>query len=292
MIKSAEIIHMLTPPAPYLLECGQTFYNAGDEHPSRRSIGVFDLIMIESGTLFIGEEDRQWELGAGQSLLLLPDRYHYSVKPCEERCKFYWVHFHTISSWQEASPEMPAALKTEDHFRSFGTTPYSIQLPKAWKMPYPEQTYHLMDRLLRHSMERQSSAYWLQQQTFEELLRMMDLRQLEQHASPAVIVAEQTEAYIKNNYRSEMTSRSLSEALHFHYNYITRCMKQVYGMTPNDYLLHYRLEQAKLLLLKTEWPIAEISKYTGFNNAAYFSNRFSLKNGCSPQQFRKQVSGK
>ncbi|GIP48436.1 hypothetical protein J53TS2_20270 [Paenibacillus sp. J53TS2] len=61
-------------------------------------------------------------------------------------------------------------------------------------------------------------------------------------------------------------------------------------MTPNDYLLHYRLEQAKLLLLKTEWPIADIAAYVGFNSTPYFSNRFALKNGCSPRAFRKQYT--
>lgn len=118
----------------------------------------------------------------------------------------------------------------------------------------------------------------------------MDLRQLESYASPVVTVAEKAEAFIKNNYRAEISSGQMSEALHYHYNYITRCMKQVYGMTPNDYLLHYRLEQAKLLLLKTEWPISVIAAYVGFGSTPYFSNRFALKNGCSPRQFRKQYT--
>ncbi|MEF2965019.1 AraC family transcriptional regulator [Paenibacillus sp. M1] len=290
MSQAAEIVRISAPPAPYFLECGHTVYAAGDQHPNRHNIGVFDLLFVESGILFIGEENREWALGPGQSLLLLPDRYHFAVKPCEDRCSFYWLHFRTVCAWQETSPAVPPTLQTEEHVRKFGALPYSIQLPKMWDLPYPEQTYQLMDKLLGYSAERQSSAYWSSQQTFEELLRMMDLRQLEQYASPVVTLAEQAEAFIKNNYRSELTSESFSEALHFHYNYITRCMKQVYGMTPNEYLLHYRLEQAKLLLLKTEWPISGIAREVGFKNTPYFSNRFTLKNGCSPQQFRKQYS--
>ncbi|MNJ48581.1 Bifunctional transcriptional activator/DNA repair enzyme AdaA [compost metagenome] len=246
--------------------------------------------MMKSGTLFIGEEEREWQLAAGQSLLLLPDRYHYSIQPCVEETTFYWAHFHSVCAWAESPVDQQITPQTEEHYQSFLTSPYYIQLPKMWDMPYPERTYQLLEKLLQYSGTRQSSAFWTQQQTFEELLRMMDLRQLEQYTSPVVAVAENTEAYIKNNFRSELTSEGMSEALHYHYNYITRCMKQVYGMTPNDYLQHYRLEQAKLLLLKTEWPIAEIAKYVGFKSTPYFSNRFSIKNGCSPQQFRKQYS--
>ncbi|GIO88158.1 putative HTH-type transcriptional regulator YisR [Paenibacillus faecis] len=291
MIKAADIVHIPAPPAPYFLECGHTVYAAGDQHPNRKNLGVFDLLLVERGTLFIGEEEKRWELGAGETLLLLPDRYHYAFKPCEDGCSFYWLHFQTVCPWQEsAAGSLPALYQPEEHIRVYGTAPYSIQLPKHWHLPYPAQTYRLMDKLLAYTTERQSSAYWSGQQTFDELIRMMDLRQLEQYASPVVTVAEQTEAYIKNHYRSEVTGESLSEALHFHYNYITRCLKQVYGMTPHEYLLHYRLEQAKLLLLKTEWPVSEIAKYVGFRHAPYFSNRFTIKNGCSPQKFRKQYS--
>ncbi|MDU4696194.1 MAG: AraC family transcriptional regulator [Paenibacillus sp.] len=293
MSKPTDLVQLTAPPLPYFLECGHSVYLPGDEHPNRRNIGIFDWIVVESGTLYLGEAGQSWSLGAGQSLLLLPDRHHYAVKPCEEMTSFYWLHFHTVCAWQqlpaeEADHRYPDA---DEHHGRFLASPYSLQLPKAWVLPSPDQTFRLFRQLLESLGERQSRAFWNRQQRFEELLRAMDLRQLESHTSPVVTVAEKAEAYIKSNYRSELNSGQMAEALHYHYNYITRCMKQVYGMTPNDYLLHYRLEQAKLLLLKTEWPIAEIATYVGFNSTPYFSNRFALKNGCSPRAFRKQYVG-
>ncbi|MFD1176997.1 AraC family transcriptional regulator [Paenibacillus puldeungensis] len=292
MYRAEQIIHMMAPPIPYFLGCGYTVYQPREEHPSRRNIGIFDFIAIEYGTLHIGEAEQQWALGAGQSLILLPNQYHYAVRPCEEPTAFYWLHFHTVCSWQQLPVEQSPFPypDAEDHNKRFLTPPYSLQLPKMWSMPYPEQTYRLFRQLLKYSVKRQSSAFWSRQQLFEEMLRAMDLRQIESYASPAITVAEKAEAYIKSNYRSELNSEQMSNALHFHYNYITRCMKQVYGMTPGDYLSYYRLEQAKLLLLKTEWPIAEIAAYVGFSSTPYFSNRFTLRNGCSPREFRKQFA--
>ncbi|MGG6310987.1 AraC family transcriptional regulator [Paenibacillus macerans] len=292
MLNASEMVQFAAPPLPYFLECGHTVYQPGDEHPSRRNIGIFDLIVMESGTLHIGEADTTWSLTGGQALLLLPDRDHYAVKPCEEPTVFYWLHFHTVCSWQqlpaeEADYPLPGA---DGHHKRFRVPPYSLQLPKVWDIPYPEQVHQLLRHLLQTSGERQSRAFWTRQERFEELLRAMDLRQLESYASPVVNVAEKAEAFIKTNFRSELNSEQLAGALHYHYNYITRCMKQVYGMTPNDYLLQYRLEQAKLLLLKTEWPIADIAAYVGFNSTPYFSNRFTLRNGCSPREFRKRYT--
>jgi AraC-like DNA-binding protein len=287
MLESTEQVYFAVPPLPYYLESGETVYEPGGQHPNRKQLGVFDLIMVESGCLYIGEEDQEWSLAAGQTLLLLPDRYHYSVKPAEEKTRFYWLHFQALGEWQQ-SGQNHASLNHDNHYSRFLTSPYSLHLQKKWTLPYPEQAYRLMRALNKAGGERQSSAFWTQQQTFEELMRMMDLRQNETFTSPAVTLAEKAEAYIKNNYRSEITSKTMADALNFHYNYITRCMKQVYDMTPIDYLAKYRLEQAKLLLLKTEWPISEIAHYVGFENVPYFSNCFANQIGLPPTKFRKQ----
>lgn len=287
MSDSTEYLYLQAPPAPYFLECGLVHYGPGDVHPSRRGLGVFDLIIVESGCLYLGEEDKQWDLAAGQSLLLLPDRYHYCVQPCEAETRFFWVHFHSLCHFTETTDEN-LIMESEEHAQQFMAIPYSLRIPKQWTLPHPEQIASLTTKLLNSSTERRSSAFWTRQQTFEELLKLMDLKQFEQYESPAVAVAEATEAFIKNNYRSPITSLRLSEELHFHYNYITRCMKQIYGMTPIEFLSHYRLEQAKLLLLKTDWPVTEIAIYVGFDNTPYFSNCFTKKIGLPPTKFRKQ----
>ncbi|MOA56370.1 Arabinose operon regulatory protein [compost metagenome] len=61
-------------------------------------------------------------------------------------------------------------------------------------------------------------------------------------------------------------------------------------MTPVEYVMKYRLEQAKLLLLKTEWPIAEVAHQVGFENVPYFSNCFTSQIGLSPSKYRKQYT--
>ncbi|MUT67170.1 AraC family transcriptional regulator [Paenibacillus sp. NEAU-GSW1] len=287
MLHSAEHLYLQAPPAPYFLECGRVRYAPGDMHPSRLNLGVFDLIIVESGCLYIGEEDRQWELGAEQAVILLPNRYHYSVMPCEEETVFFWVHFQTVCDWTESADDN-AMTDAEEHFRRYLTVPYSLRLPKRWTLPHPDLIRSLADKLLESSGERRSSAYWSRQQSFESMLQLLDTRQFEQYEHPAVAVAERTETFIKNNYRHNVTSSALSEELHFHYNYITRCMKQVYGVTPIEYLMNYRLDQAKLLLLTTDWPIGKIALYVGFDNTPYFSNCFTNRIGVPPTKYRKQ----
>ncbi|AIQ52275.1 helix-turn-helix transcriptional regulator [Paenibacillus sp. FSL R7-0331] len=289
MIFPPSYIHLAAPPFPYFLECDRTVYQPGDQHPSRKAMGKFDLILVEQGCLYLGEEHKQWAVPAGHSLLLLPDRYHYPARPCEVTTSFIWVHFHTVGEWAEAEGE-PVYADRDAHFRQFLTYPYTIRMPQFGPLPDPFERSGQAELLLQLNRVRRSGAVWQQQRIFEEMLRMMDQVQQDTAGSHAVEIAEQTEAYIRNHYAEPLTNALLSEELHFHYNYLARCMKRVYGLTPMEYLTDYRLEQAKLLLLKTELSVGGIAERAGFESAAYFSRRFTGKVGISPLRYRKRYS--
>ncbi|MEO3945129.1 AraC family transcriptional regulator [Gorillibacterium sp. CAU 1737] len=288
-METSPILRFSVPPVPYLLESGRVDYAPGDRHPDRQSIGVFDLIVVEEGMLYLGEDDLTWSLSPGQSLVLLPNRFHYSVKPVETRTVFSWVHFQAVGEWTRSDPGgEPAAPDYDAHWKQFGTSPHSLRIKQSWSFPDPEQAFHLLNRLHEAEQERPSLAFWARQQAFEELLRHLDLRQNDRDASPVLALAEQAEAYLKAHYPQPITSGMMAEALSFHYNYISRCMKQVYGQPPMEYLMNYRLEQAKLLLVKTEWPISEIAARVGFESLSYFTSCFSAKVGLAPTKYRSR----
>lgn len=268
-----SLISLPSLPLPYYLESGRTRYKPGEQHPNRRSLGVYDLIAVSEGALHMGEESAQWTVGPGQLLLLRPDRYHYAVRPCEEETAFYWLHFQTAVP--EASHLQPGA----------------IQVPQYWTLPSPGQTFKRFDKLIALSTGRRSEAFWQEQTLFLELLKELDEARLEREGSRTRAVAELTESYIKQNYQSPLNNRRLSQDLHFHYNYLTRCMKEIFGLSPMDYLMQVRLEQAKLLLIKTDWSMSRIAEEVGFGYATYFSRCFTARNGISPLQFRKRYSG-
>jgi AraC-type DNA-binding domain-containing proteins len=276
------------PPMPYYIAIGLSEYTPGEQHPNRQNLGLFDLLWVIKGTLYIGEEDKQWEVNTGETLLLLPDRYHYSARPCDSDTAFYWIHFDFKGEWthhESDSAALPLPL------RQAWENPYHIQLPQYASPPeFPLAERHL-SQLLAYSSEHQRGVYWQEHQLFIELLGLLEERQDRSNTdSPAMKLANKTEAYIRQHYQSELTNSALAEALHFHPNYIVRCMKEIYHCSPMEYLHQYRLEQAKLLLVKTEWSIAVIADKTGFRHAPYFSNCFKAYTGTSPLRYRKQFS--
>lgn len=267
-------------PLPYYLESGISRYAPGDVHPARRSIGVYDLIIVESGRLFMGEEQDHWELSAGESLLLRPDAYHYPLLPCTEPTRFYWVHF------QQGRPldssELSAPLDGPDTER--------IRLPRYSRLAAPEQVFRRMDALVQLAEQSRSASFWDQQYLFLELIRMLDEQTMNGGLPRVRAIAEAVEGYIHSHYRQPLTYAAMAQDLHYHYNYLTRCMKEIHGMTPMEYLLRHRLEQARLLLLKTDWPIARIAEASGFESVSYFCRRFAERWRRTPLQYRKQYT--
>lgn len=286
-MNESGIIWMELPPVPYYITTGFSTLYPGEQHPSRRNIGIFDLLWVVKGTLYIGEEDRQWEVTEGQTLLLLPDRYHYAVKPCETETVFYWNHFDFKGSWLQTTDNAASPAYPVQHAWA---NPYTIRI-RQYASP-PELTLaecHLR-KMLASSDQHRSATFWNEQQLFMELLRLLEEGYSGSSISPALKLAEKAEAYLRQHYQADVTNESLAEALHYHSNYVVRCMKEIYHCTPMEYLHEYRLEQAKMLLIKTDWPVGQIAERVGFGYAPYFSNCFKQYAGISPLRFRKQFS--
>src|SRR5690606_15177348 len=65
-----------------------------------------------------------------------------------------------------------------------------------------------------------------------------------------------------------------------------------FKMTAKEYISKKRLEYAKDLLIRTEYPINEIAKLSGFNSPAYFTKTFREIHDITPKDFRLQLEKK
>ena len=248
------------------------------------NLGVFDLLYVRRGRLRLAEEERSWTLEAGQALLLRPDRTHRSAGICVDETEFDWVHFQAFGDWEETGPDGASGL-VGDHYT------YAIRLPKLIEDAPGRPIAQAFSLLQEAASSPSHDAFWLRQQRFLELLRQLESvsRGTAQGASAAA-VAEQASAYLKENYRETPGNAELASALGYHAGYIARCMVEVFGCTPQQFLLYYRLDRAKLLLLTTDWPIAKVAEESGFRQLPHFSRLFSAHAGLSPHRFRKRFT--
>lgn len=107
---------------------------------------------------------------------------------------------------------------------------------------------------------------------------------------PRGVLAD-VEREIKENYRENLTLKELSKKYYVNSAYLGQLFRKKYGMPFKDYLNNYRMNQAAVMLLRTDKKIYEIAETVGFHDVDYFINRFIAVKGCTPSKFRKQ-SGK
>lgn len=294
---NSPILHFITPPIPYFIDCGRAHYDAGDYHISRNCIGVFDLIIVKKGILPIAENDLQWELKEGQFLILRPDEHHYGFAPCPIETEIIWIHFQTFGSWKECLDMNDCLDNQSELIESHKQKAYlnhcdvcSIFIPKH--MEISQKAMEVLEFFFQLEQEPQSMRNWKRQASFQQFLQFLDRDLAEASDATAIQLAEKIELFIRQNYTREVTNSLLQKELNYHPNYLAKNMLKIYGVTPMGYLLSYRLEQSKRLLIQTSWSIARIAEEVGFHHITYYSSCFSKKEGISPSNFRRKFTCK
>lgn len=290
------IIHMTIPPLPHYIIGGYTVAPPGRKHPSRRNIEVFDLLVVTSGCLYVGEEERHYEVSAGHALILRPDAYHYATLACQEHTAYYWIHFQTSGSWNvsDQSVTVPLANSSKEAALTkniYTTQTFMKQIPQFTKLLQPSKMESLIRQLIQlNTNDHIPSVRWKQQLVFQEVIEHLSASMEAGGPSPSALCAEQAASYLREHYRDDISAQELGESINFHPVYIARCMQKEFGCAPFDYLMRFRIEQAKLLLLQTDLAVARIAEEVGFNHAAYFTSCFAKYEGISPRKYRQRFS--
>jgi AraC-like DNA-binding protein len=288
-----SILQFTAPPLPYYIESGFTVDSPGFKHRNRRNMQVFDLLVITEGCLYMGEEDRHFELSAGSMLILRPNCHHYPTAECRETTAHFWLHFLTAGKW-ELTEALPTLLNNgadgnaASLTSSFTLQTFMLQLPQFAQLVKPAKIFDTLQQLTALGTEsHQNRARWRQQLLFQGLLEQLHTSMISPEVTSTTKCADLTATFLRQHYQESLTAEALGEALNFHPVYIARCMQKEFGCSPFDYLLRYRLEQAKLLLLQTELPISRIAEEVGFNQAAYFTSCFVKYAGVTPRNYRQ-----
>jgi len=97
------------------------------------------------------------------------------------------------------------------------------------------------------------------------------------------------ERYLRQNYHLHVNNQTLASTFGYVPSYISMLFRQVYGVSPGEYLTQIRLKQAKRLMLShPDMLIREVAERVGFKNQHHFSRTFKKKVGVWPTHF---VSG-
>lgn len=94
--------------------------------------------------------------------------------------------------------------------------------------------------------------------------------------------------WMEANYSSGCTLEDIAVVANMNSQHFLRMFRQIFQITPHQYLVNIKLEKAKQLLHTTTLPVLEICNAIGFESVYSFSLLFRKKFGLPPARFRKK----
>ncbi|MDD4871930.1 MAG: AraC family transcriptional regulator [Kiritimatiellae bacterium] len=95
--------------------------------------------------------------------------------------------------------------------------------------------------------------------------------------------------YLENRFHEPLRIEDLVKHLGFSRARVFELFKNQTGMTPNDYLLRYRVRKAQEMLMDPEKTVTETGFAVGFSSSQYFSQVFRKYTGQTPSKYRKSL---
>lgn len=94
--------------------------------------------------------------------------------------------------------------------------------------------------------------------------------------------------YLDSNYNKSISLDTLANLIHLNKYYLAHTFRDVYGISPMNYLTQKRIFTSQELLTSTDMNLPEISQQCGFSSSSYFSQCFRKTCGLTPTEYRRQ----
>lgn len=288
-------INIQSPSYPFYFFSGNATYRPGDAHSSRKGIVCFNLIVVETGTLYMQIESQKFALHKNDALIIPPNYSHKGYRICSEKTVFHWLHFNTTETYNVS--ETPNNI-ISNPANSFTPCHHTLSLPMFQTIQQNdiENVISLMSQLETQTINfynrsntivKNMNNPFYQQELFMCLLQIISISPPRSSVNEIAYIAMQ---YINTHYAEKITLEQLAKITNCHPTHLIRCVKKQYDMSPNQLLINTRLHRACILLTSTQLPITTISYQVGFSSPSYFGKQFKLSYQCSPKEYRQKFS--
>ncbi|OXS53083.1 AraC family transcriptional regulator [Cohnella sp. CIP 111063] len=153
----------------------------------------------------------------------------------------------------------------------------------------PDEVYHALKSLVLELDYQGGDGKLLDRMLLIQLLiRIGRLRtETERNFAPqAGQYVKASIAYLVQNYDRPLTVKDVAASVNLHPGYLQRIFKAQTNRTMIEYLTDIRIEKAKMLLERTDVPVADISDYVGAGSRPYFHALFKKHTSMTPVEYR------
>lgn len=258
----------------YLSTCGiQNCIGGHYFGPGVRDVYILHFISDGKGVFKHG--GKEYHLGRGDVFLVKPNEEVYYKADEKNPWSYMWVGFQGI----KASSYLAAAgLEGEIVTSKCENTPLIFT--------YIQQMIISRQLTVANELKREAALLQILSTLVDE--HKATLPKEERYDYPYQIYVEQAISYIQQNIKSNIKINDIASYIGIDRSYLTNIFKQVTNISPQEYLVAYRMEQAEQLLKDKDKTIADIGYEVGYADSMTFSKMFKKNKGISPSEYREK----
>lgn len=252
-----------------------TVYNTGYQKCERENSwgpAVRDHYLIhyiESGKGRFTCGDTPYLLGEGDLFCIFPGQIASYIADDEQPWEYFWVGFNGT----EAK-------------RLMELTDFSKQTPVLHHKK-DERLKQLLLDIYQHSGGQPLNDCQMAGSLYLFLAELIQIREsshpvIQRHYSSYL---EGGMRYIQYNYSDNISVEDIAQYVGISRSHLYRIFRENTGLSPNEYLSNYRINEACSLLRKGKLSINQVASSVGYTDALYFSRVFRKLKGVSPSQY-------
>jgi AraC-like DNA-binding protein len=96
--------------------------------------------------------------------------------------------------------------------------------------------------------------------------------------------------YIFEHFHEKISLDTLASLVFLSQRQFERRFREIFRLSPSDFILKVRIDKAIRFLVETEYSITQIALNCGFYDNSYFTRQFKKITALSPLQFRKKYT--
>ena len=232
----------------------------------------YQLLYVAAGKTHFFIEGEEKIVTAGHMVLFRPkEEQHYEYYG-EDKPEVYWVHF-TGSDVRNILRHFD--IPTDEHVFFSG-------MPSAYAT--------LFKQMIEEFQTCRVGYEEMLEMCLRQLFMLIQRTRLEKPAIVTTQVQEEmnlARQYFHEHYNEPINIDEFAQSRHVSISLFMRNFKKVFNVSPKQYILNIRMNNAQSLLETTDYSVTEIAAIVGYDNPLYFSRLYHKQKGQSPSDYRK-----
>lgn len=241
--------------------------------PATRQHYLFHYITKGKGTFYLSGQNKAYHLSAGQGFLISPDLICSYEADSIDPWSYMWVEFD--------------GLKSEHFLKAAGLSKRQPIFTQP-SDPVNNPVFEALTLLIKNHHQRSAFIISHLYLFINAVIESSTTKHHLEHNDIKELYIREALNFIERHYQETITVDAIAHHCNLNKHYFSRLFKKELNISPQQFLIQYRLSKACELLRNTTMPLHEIARLVGYSNQFNFSIAFKRQYQQSPTIWRSK----